>query len=70
MSKKIKKVEILETLETSQKNDLKYSFISKYKLDLGYIIAESNEVFSIDKKQALELKSSIFFKNGSIKEVI
>jgi hypothetical protein len=34
------------------------------------MIAEANKIFSIDEKQALELKSSIFFKKGSVKEVI
>jgi len=51
------------------KNDVKYSFLSTVKIDLGYMVAEANEIFSINKKQALELKQTIFFKKWSIKEI-
>ena len=66
----MKKFKQIEKSQSIEKNDLKYSFISSIKLNLGYMIAEANKIFSIDEKQALELKSSIFFKKGSVKEVI
>ena len=58
----VKKTKIVE------KSDLKYWFLSTIKLVLWWNTYQANEVFYIDEKMALELKSSIFYKKWSIKE--
>lgn len=60
---------MVKKTNTVKKSDLKYWFLSTIKLILWWNTYEANKVFYIDEKIALELKSSIFYKKWSIKEV-